>query len=172
MKLTRKQLKQIIKEQLNQSIPDPKRDNILYHGSRTLFYGPVEPRQARDISGDPEQNLNAIYATENFETAVTIGMVKKGSDIFGVPWEDPYKVVIVDGEVRHGEETYIYVLPKDKFRNTGVPDMNPEWVSTEPVQPLEILRFPVDDYLHLIRYADEKDMKFWCKNDPDYVKCK
>ena len=150
----------------------------LWHGSRAHFSGPVEPRQAKDLSGNPEQNLNAIYATENKDMATYIGLVDKDEegniDIFSD--HENNKLVLIRGRRRKGEKAYLYKVPKKwtdddgkshEFRNTGVPDQNPEWVSEVKVEPCEIETINVDDYLDLVRDPTEEDIAFWNKHAPD-----
>ena len=67
--------------------------------------------------------------------------------------------------MRDGKQIYLYKLPKDTFRNTGVPSDNPEWVSEVDVQPCDIEEVNVDDYLHLVRKATPEDIEFWDKHN-------
>ncbi len=167
MKLTKRQLRQLIHESLNDN------PGVVYHGSSVLFNGPVEPRQAVDLSGRKTGNLNAVYASKDLNFVISMGMVEKGSSTFAAHGETPYQLVLVEGDIRYGQEVYVYVLPEQLFDNTGKPDLSPEWVSKnpKPIQPIKVLKFKVDDYLHLIRHADKKDMKFWCANAPDSRLC-
>ena len=167
MRLTRKQLKTIIQETLDTG------PSVVYHGSSVLFNGPVQPRQAVDLSGRPTGNLNAVYASKDLDFVISMGMVEKGSSTFAAHGEDPYQLVLVEGNIRYGQEVYVYVLPEELFVNTGMPDLSPEWVSKypEPVHPIKILKFKVDDHLHLIRHANKEDMNFWCSNAPESHLC-
>lgn len=167
MKITRRQLRKLIHESLDDM------SDVVYHGSSVLFNGPVQPRQATDLSGRPTGNLNAVYASKDLDFVISMGMVEKGSSTFAAHGETPYQLVLVEGNIRYGQEVYVYVLPEHMFVNTGMPDMSPEWVSKypKPVHPIKILRFKVDDYLHLIRHANKKDMNFWCANAPNSHLC-
>ena len=138
-------------------------DDILWHGSPVRFDGPVQARKAHDVGGNPEQNLKAIYATPDKNLAITLGLTEKGSDIFSD--HEKGQLVLVKGEVRYGKQIYLYKLPKDTFRNTGVPSDNPEWVSEVDAQPCDIEEINVDDYLHLVRKATPEDIEFWDKHN-------
>ena len=45
-------------------------EDVVWHGSRADFTGAVRASQAHDVSGHPEQNLIAVYATENKKMAM------------------------------------------------------------------------------------------------------
>ena len=101
--------------------------------------------------------------------AIGITLSNKGADAFtdfeGIGGHPPGQLVIVRGKIRQGEKLYLYKLPKDTFRNTGEPDLAPEWVSEVAVQPCEREELNVDDYLHLVRMATPEDIKFWNKHN-------
>jgi len=144
-------------------------DEILWHGSQTKFDGPVKPSQAEDIGGNPEQNLKAVYATDDKKLAIMIGLVGRDEDgnwpdVFNNVSEKPLQLVVVSGKIRRGEKVYLYKLPKDAFRNTGVPKDKPEWVSETPVEPCGTEEVNVDDYLHLVRKATPEDLEFYEKH--------
>ncbi len=157
----------LIMENWKRFLKEDKEGDFVWHGSRFKFDGPVKPSQAKDVSGHPEQNLNAIYATENKKMATYLGLVEPDDDgnfdIFADHEKD--QLVVVKARIRKGKEAHLYKLPKDTFRNTGVPSDNPEWVSKEPVEPIEREDINVDDYLHLVRTATEEDMEFWNKHN-------
>jgi hypothetical protein len=145
-------------------------DEVVWHGSTHKIDGALEPRQAHDISGNPEQNLVAIYAYENREWAIIPGLVRKPDGSFPEAFINPTvsdQLVSINGEIRNGEKVYLYKLPAKTFRNTGVPDDRPEWVSEEehgPVVPCAIEEVSVDDYTNLVRFATKEDIEFYKKH--------
>jgi len=145
-------------------------DDVVWHASIRKIDGPLEPRQAHDISGNPEQNLIAIYAFPNKEHTIPAGLARKPDGSWPKVFLNPTagdELVSINGEIRKGEKIYLYKLPAETFRNTGVPSDRPEWVSEEdkgPVTPCDVEVIDVDDYTHLIRYAMREDLEFWKKH--------
>jgi len=144
-------------------------DEFVWHGSAVKFEGPVQARQAEDIGGAPEQNLKAVYATEDRNQAIMAGLVGRDSDgswpdVFTNVSAKPLQLVVVKGKIRHGEKVFLYKLPKDTFRNTGVPRDKPEWVSEVDAQVCDVEEVNVDDYSHLVREATPEDLEFYEKH--------
>jgi hypothetical protein len=142
-------------------------DEVVWHGSIGKIDGHLEPRQAHDISGNPEQNLNAIYAYENRDWAIIPGLVRNPDGSWPEVFVNPTvsdQLVVISGEIRKGKEIYLYKLPAETFRNTGVPSDRPEWVSMEPVQPCAVEVVKVNDYVHLVRFATKEDIEFYKKH--------
>ena len=139
----------------------PSPNGFLWHGTTQKINGPLEPRQAHDIGGSPTSNMNAIYATPNRDFAIMMGLTERGSDVFTNHSQSPLQLVLVNGKIRHGQQMYLYKLPKDTFTDTG--DVQ-EWVSQESVMPISEEVLNVDDYLHLIRQPNKSDMQFWNSN--------
>ena len=142
-------------------------NDVVWHGSRADFTGAVRASQAHDVGGHPEQNLVAVYATENKKMAIYMSMVMPDEngklDIFSDHEKD--QLVVVKGKIRRGEQGYLYKMPKTTFRNTGVPSDNPEWVSEKDVEPCDKEVINVDSYLELVREATPEDIKFWNKHN-------
>jgi len=140
-------------------------EDVVWHGSIHKIDGDLEPRQAHDISGNPEQNLIAIYAFKNREWAIIPGLARNPDGTYPkvfVNAEVSEQLVSIDGEIRNGEKVYLYKLPAKTFRNTKTPSEMPEWVSEEehgPITPCAIEEVNVDDYAHLVRYATKKDVE-------------
>ena len=154
--------------------------DYLWHGSRNKFDGPIEPRRAKDLSGEPDQNLLAVYASEDRDLTIAIAMFPKDAEMFMNANEKPTKMVSVDGQIRHGEMVYLYQVSKDGFRmardkdGKPVPSGNPEWVNENPngVQPIKRFEIPVDDRPDLVRYPPtSEDMKFYCQYNPKSKYC-
>ena len=162
----------LLLENWRQYLNEKKEDDFVWHGSPTKFDGPVKPSQARDVGGHTEQNLKAVYATEDKNLAIAAGLVERDEDgnwpmVFTDANEKPTQMVVIKGKIREGKKVYLYKLTKDTFRNTGVPEGNPEWVSEIPANPVEVEEVSVDDHLHLIRKATPEDIKFWNKHAPE-----
>ena len=160
------------REFVNEEESSCEEPNILYHGSTAKFDGLLEPRQAHDVGGRDTANLKAVYATEDRQMAITMGLLERGtasfSDFVGMGGKPPGQIVIVSGglkKIRHGQKMYLYKLPKDTFTNTGEPDLSPEWISEVEVQACGREELNVDDYLDIIREATPEDMEFWNKNN-------
>ena len=145
-------------------------DDVVWHGSIHKIDGALEPRQAHDISGIPEQNLVAIYAFKNREHAIIPGLARNPDGTYPKVFLNPSvdeQLVSINGEIRKGKQVYLYKMSAETFRNTKVPRDRPEWVSEEergPVMPCAIETANVNDYLHLIRYATKEDIKFYIKH--------
>jgi len=137
---------------------------FLWHGSPAKIDGPLEPRQAKDISERPEGNQKAVYATEDKDLAIAMTLGEKGSD-HGMIVSVDNRLVSFDGKLRTGEKSYLYKLPIDTFENTGEPSENPEWISYEPVMPIAIEEINTDDYIPThTREATEEDWN--CRKNP------
>ena len=165
MKLLFENWRQYLKEK-KEGCPD----DVVWHGSIHKIDGSLEPRQAHDLGGNPEQNLVAIYAYKDREHAIIPGLARNPDGAYPKVFLNPSvddQLVSIDGEVRLGEKVYLYKLPAETFRNTGIPSDRPEWVSEEehgPVEPCAIEEVSVDDYEHLVRYATKEDLEFYKKH--------
>jgi hypothetical protein len=113
MKLLLENWREYLKEQ------EDSCDDVVWHGSRADFIGAVRASQAHDVGGHPEQNLVAVYATENKKMAIYMSMVMPDEngklDIFSDHEKDQLVVVRGDGKVTYTKcqrlllETQVFV---------------------------------------------------------------
>ena len=132
----------------------------LWHGS-TQEIPVLTPRQATDTGGAKGSNQNAIYATDNPDVAIAMGMTERGSDTAMFP-NDP-QMVLFKGRIRNGQNVYLHKLPKyDADEKPLFIQHGGEWYSRPDVKelkPIEIIPEPVDQHLNLIRTATPQDLE-------------
>ena len=130
-------------------------NDYLWHGSKSeheILY----PQQANDTGGKEESNKNAVYATPSAKIAIAMGLTTPGSDTGMFP-NDP-QMVLFSGNIRKGQMVYLHKVPKDLF----IKHNSREWYSKPGVQaikPIEVVKVPVDQWLHLIRQATPQDLE-------------
>jgi len=173
-------------------VQDSCPDDVYWHGTSADFEGNVRASQAHDHSENPCQNENAVYAFKTRDEAVLAGLVEGSKDnhwgkVFlrsNVEW----KLVIVNAEIRKGQQIYLYKLPGDGGQD-GIPfeeckgtgdektGKGIEYISTKPKDWNEEANGPygitpcgkevvsVDDWLHLTRYAEKEDLEWYKQYD-------
>jgi hypothetical protein len=124
----------------------------VYHGSPNYIEGKVEPRQGKDISNKPENNLFGIYATSNSEIAITQAILScqgtRGLAYLNFEGKGPPYGIIFSGWPK-AEYIYIYKLPIATFKRVS----KHSWVSPVPVIPIEVQEKKVRDCIYLVRKA-------------------
>lgn len=132
----------------------------LYHGSPSLELedGMLRPSQAKDVFGRPENTKNGVYASSIRDLSIAASLIKldgvKSSSLRAR--NDPPYAIIYDGWPNTGQEYMaLYTLSSETFEEAGWGGT--QWVSEEPVRPIEIEILPVSEYMHLIREATEEE---------------
>jgi hypothetical protein len=124
----------------------------LYHGSPNHIEGKVEPRQGKDISKKPENNLLGIYATDNIEIAICKAILScrgiRGLTYLDSKGKKPPYGVIFSGWPK-AEYIYIYKLPTATFRRVS----KNSWMSPVPIMPIEVRVMKVRDCIYVVRKA-------------------
>jgi len=145
---------------IKQGVAEGVEQKYLWHGS-TQEIPVLTPRQATDTGGAKGSNQNAIYATDNPDVAIAMGMTERGSDTAMFP-NDP-QMVLFKGRIRNGQNVYLHKLPK--YDADGKPlfiQHGGEWYSrpnVKELKPIEIIPEPVDQHLNLIRQATTQDLE-------------
>ena len=130
----------------------------LWHGS-TVKYEILKLSQARDVSGHPAGNKKAVYATDRKLNAIQFGMVDKKYKKFGDFRTKPMIMVIISGWIRTGKKLYLHKLSSRGFKEQ--PKGSHQWVKEKEAKPLEIIELNVNDYKHLCRKANKKDIEYF-----------
>lgn len=124
----------------------------LYHGSPNHIEGKVEPRQGKDISNKPENNLFGIYATNNLGIAISQAILScrgtRGLAYLNFERKEPPYGIIFSGWPK-AEYIYIYKLPLATFKRVS----KHSWVSPVPVMPIKLQIMQVRDFIHFVRKA-------------------
>ena len=142
------------------------RPDVLWHGSTEPNLTVIEPRQAKDISGEPSQNKFAVYATADRNVAIALTLGERGAN-HGINHNIDNKLVSFDNppRLRTGKQGYLYKLPVDTFETKFIPTQNPEWTSDVPVKPIDVEVINVDDYIPThVRPPTEADIHMF--NNP------
>jgi len=124
----------------------------LYHGSPYDIEGMVEPRQGKDPSKKPENNLLGVYATDNIEIAICKAILScrgvNGLTYLDSRSKKPPYGIIFSGWPK-AEHIYIYRLPIATFKQIS----ENSWISLVPVRPIEVQKIEVKDCIYLVRKA-------------------
>lgn len=117
----------------------------IFHGSPFKDIQELEPKQAQDVSGDPESNEVAIYATSYVGVATQRAILPPRGEIKG-EWEivggtNPEKptepLLEITENISLGKGV-IYVLSREEFEQIG----GGQWKCNSPASPLS--EIPVD----------------------------
>lgn len=141
-----------IRKVAEQMINDGYKPMFLFHGS-TVRLDRLEPRQA---NGECEkESLNAIYAAESLREVIPFALPLRwypdepgGCRSFTC---DDGKTYVKYGYVDPGRDGYVYRVKSDTFRKID----EWEWVSEEPVVPLEVKAIPGKDMLHTVSFSEK-----------------
>ncbi|MFA6974204.1 MAG: hypothetical protein WC238_05745 [Parcubacteria group bacterium] len=108
---------------------------VLYHGSPKNILGMINPSRAVDINNShPENNLNAVYASDNRTLAISRA-VEKGN--FPKDWMN----------VEKSSRIFLYAVPSETFEQTK--SDSSQYVSFVSVFPIRVEVINVPDYLSL-----------------------
>ncbi len=99
-----------------------------------------------------------VYATPDREIALAfaLGAIpdKNGRVTRVMLGINPVQLIYVEGHPNLGGKGYLYQLRSDRFEQIDAL----QWVSQEPVTPVDIMEINVDDYLYLFRYPTADDL--------------
>lgn len=126
-------------------------EGYILHGSKTPDLTILEPRQAKDVSGNFFKNQNGVYGTRVLEVAVAVALLdkkdrkaegKSGWNLYGEK-----NLETVHGEIFGDDNVvltpgYIYVLPGDTFQKFLVDEStgDHELISFTSVVPKSVER--------------------------------
>jgi hypothetical protein len=124
----------------------------LYHGSRTLT-AVLVPRPARGVGPDKDR-LCAVYASHVREFAIAFALPFVPTEDGSYAWRmdfDPnhIEVMVIAGRLDVTRKGYLYRVPSATF--APVDDL--QWVSYDPVAPLDYRLIDPADYAHWITCA-------------------
>lgn len=124
----------------------------LYHGSRTLVTELV-PRPAHGV-GPAKEQLCAVYASHIADFAAAFALPLIPNENGGYAWKmdfDPAQpeVIVLAGSLDLSGTGYLYRVPSDTFE--PIDDL--QWVSYDPVQPVDYVVIDPAEYAHWVRYA-------------------
>lgn len=136
-------------------------DGYLLHGSSYLNKV-LEPRQAADTQGVPENEQKAVYATNIPAIALYISLVspdaiqeQRMSFVYGCGTKHQDGVCVPYFSADKGVESimrpgYVYVLPPDSFVPTSGHPLEEQFVSYTSVVPVMIVPTERGDFDHTI----------------------
>jgi len=124
----------------------------LYHGSLTLVTELI-PRPAHGV-GLAKDQFRAVYASHVADFAIAFALPLTPSENGGYAWKmdfDPAKpeIIILAGSLDLFGTGYVYRVPSDSFE--PIDDL--QWVSYEPVVPVDYEVIDPAEYAHWVRYA-------------------
>ena len=128
----------------------------LYHGSRTLVMELV-PSPATGV-GPAKDQLCAVYASHIADFATAFALPLTPNENGKTAWKmdfDPAKpeVIILAGSLDLSGTGYLYRVPSDSFE--PIDDL--QWVSYDPVVPIDYEVIDPAKYAHWVRYAGEDE---------------
>jgi hypothetical protein len=128
-----------------------RKPTFLYHGSSYPLKGDrLIPRQSRDLGKNPENEKNAVYATNVKRMAVIMALLtSKGVKTSTLDFGNRVAQGIVIKGWPKQEFVYLYTLPQESFYQSKA--IKHQYVSLQSVKPVKIEKLRVADYLHLIR---------------------
>lgn len=129
------------------------RPGYLYHGSPALLQV-IEPRAARGIGAEHDR-LAAVYASHQRRFAIPFALTIVRTESGGYGWsmsleEGEPRIQILAGHLDLSRHGYLYRVPADTFE----PIDERQWVSYEPVLPLDYEVVQPQDYLHWFRRVE------------------
>jgi len=129
----------------------------LYHGSSRRILRKLIPKQSTDLDNTKENLHFAVYACKNRDMAIVMAIIH----CKGVHWSSLKFMKKPLGIVYKGwpkqEYVYLYKLPSESFKQQE--DGGDQWYSDKPVKPTQVERLKIEDYLHLVRKANDKETK-------------
>ena len=141
-----------IRKIVEQKIAEGYKPMYLFHGS-TMRFERLEPRQANGAC--EKESLMAIYAAENLRDVIPFALPLRwypdepgGKKAFTC---DAGKTYVEYGYVDINRDGYVYRVKSDTFRKID----EWQWVSKEPVEPLEVRAIPGKNMLHTVSFSEE-----------------
>ncbi len=135
-----------------QKIAEGHKPMYLFHGS-TMKFERLEPRKA---NGECEiESMTAIYAAESMREVIPFALpIRWYPDEPGGKKKftcDAGKTHVEYGFVDPNRDGYVYRVKSDTFRKID----EWQWVSEEPVEPLEVRAIPAEKMLHTVTFSKE-----------------
>ncbi len=133
----------------------------LLHGTGAGNFAELEPRQAKDEDGTPENVRNAVYATTDPRIPIFMALISR------INGRSRYSITAVfdDGEtgseivnfetsfsIPEDKEGYIYVLPGHTFEPAGAD----QFTSPVSVKPAYVIPVKLSDFLYPINKINDK----------------
>lgn len=141
-----------IRRMVEQKIAEGYKPLFLFHGS-TAKYNRLEPQQARGAC--EKESMMAIYAAESLRDVIPFALPLRwypdspeGKKSFTC---DAGKTYVEYGFIDPNRDGYVYRVKSDTFRKID----EWEWVSEEPVEPLEVKVIPGKDMLHTVSFSEQ-----------------
>jgi len=130
----------------------PEKPPILYHGSRT-YHTQLTPGQAIGFSGEAD-NECGVYAVARRDLAVAFALSyipKSDQALFSIDTDScPPKVKLLNTTVDWSAQGYLYALSSDTFEQISLD----QWLSRQPVTPVEITEIDPTQYRDWVEYVD------------------
>jgi hypothetical protein len=163
--------------------------DVVWHGSTANFNTAVRANKAADVSDNPCQQKTAVYAFRDKKSAVLAGLVGRASNggwakVFVRP-EKGMQIIVINGQIREGEQIYLYKMPRELFEPcTGTGTAGGEGTEYTSKESKDIMWCDkevenVNDWLHLVRYANREDVEWYkeqgqpvTKEDLEFLKSK
>lgn len=141
-----------IKKIADKMIADGHKPMYLFHGSKGK-YDKLEPQKA---NGQCEKEaLLAVYAGESLRDVIPFAVpIRAYPDAPGGNYSfscDAGEMKVEYGYVDIKGEGYVYRVKPDTFSKVD----EWEWVSNEPVEPLEVLTIPADKMMHKVTFSEK-----------------
>ncbi len=134
-----------------------EKPRYLYHGGAKKLIGEeLIPKKANDLGRQPEDNQEAIYASDVRDEAIIAGITSckgVGRSSYGVKDGKTYGIIYTGWPEQ--EFFYLYTLSSDKFEN--IPKGSHQWISSDPVKPVRIEKLSVKENIYLVRKATEEE---------------
>lgn len=141
-----------IRRLVEQKIEEGYKPKYLFHGS-TMKYDRLEPRQANGAC--EKESMRAVYAAESLRDVIPFALplrwypdTPEGKKSFQC---DAGKTYVEYGFIDPTRDGYVYRVPSDTFRKID----EWEWVSEEPVEPLEVVTIPGKNMLHTVTFSEK-----------------
>lgn len=134
-----------------------QRPKYLFHGSgKELIGQELIAKQATDLGENPENLKKGVYASDLREEAIAMGLIScKGVNTASCGIKNGKLDAVIYGGWPSQEYFYLYTLDSASFQE--LPKGSHQWVSIEPIKPVNVEKLPVKDNLHLIRKATEEE---------------
>jgi hypothetical protein len=141
----------------------------LYHGSpRELKGEKLIPTQPEDVNENSHNLLKGVYATDVKNAAIAMAIISCDG-VNGASLDMRRKIpgIIYEGKP-HQEFIYLHTLNSTGFKESG----KHQYVSENSVKPIRTEKLKIEDYIPLIRKANDEEIKKWDKKLNEWKKNK
>ena len=136
-----------------------KKPEILYHGS-SKYVEILLPSKAEDWFNDSGSQFG-VFATSKHNIALCFALGANPDEygnisryIFTEEGKEEI-IIFVLGHPNFDGKGYLYTLSSEGFEHVR----GSQWICRNPVKPIKIEEIDVNNYLHLFRYSNEKDLE-------------